>query len=234
MNGCNVIDEEGLVSNSLLPPAVVAATLEFAASEPVTAAVYSGDEALVDTSNALTERLVGVGDAPVRQVDDLSVALGSTGKILLLVRAPRKRTCSGARPTCRVPFVSAQTVRARTQFEESVDGVALRSALAGAVGEGAGLTQALSWMLEVVPSGVNKATAVRALLERWNISPEEAVAIGDGENDAEMLAFVGMGIAMGNGGAAAKAAAQHTVPSNREDGFSVAMEEHVLAQLDKA
>ena len=119
----------------------------------------------------------------------------------------------------------------RTQFDESLDGVAIRSALAGAVSDGADITQALPWMLEVVPRGVNKATAVRALLERWVISAEEIVAIGDGENDAEMLAFAGMGIAMGNGGEAAKAAAQHTVPSNSEDGFSVAMEEYVLAQL---
>ena len=87
-------------------------------------------------------------------------------------------------------------------------------------------------MLEVVPQGVNKATAARVLLDRWDIAPSEAAAIGDGENDAELLQYVGLGVAMGNGAAAAKKAAQHVAPSNTEDGFSVAMEELIISQLD--
>ena len=62
--------------------------------------------------------------------------------------------------------------------------------------------------------------------------PSEAAAIGDGENDAELLQYVGLGVAMGNGAAAAKKAAQHVAPSNTEDGFSVAMEELIISQLD--
>lgn len=40
--------------------------------------------------------------------------------------------------------------------------------------------QALSWALEVVPFGVNKAVAAKALLDRWGIAPQNAAAIGDG------------------------------------------------------
>jgi hydroxymethylpyrimidine pyrophosphatase-like HAD family hydrolase len=36
------------------------------------------------------------------------------------------------------------------------------------------------------------------ILQHLNIEPLEAVAFGDGLNDKEMLALVGLGIAMGN------------------------------------
>ena len=204
MNGCSVfVDESDSVDSSTLPASVVEATLAFCASEGVTAVVYSCDEALVDTDNALTIRLVGVGDAPVRRVDDLNAACENVGKMLLL-------------------------------FDDGLDSTALRRSLASVVDDRAGITQALSWMLEVVPLGVNKATAAKRLLEQWGIAPEEAMAIGDGENDAELLRFVGLGVAMGNGAAAAKEAAQYVVPSNDEEGFSVAMETHVLSKMGES
>ena len=200
MNGCSVVDDSGSVEGKTLPASVVEATLAFCASGGVTAVVYSCDEALVDTTNALTARLAGVGDAPLRRVDDLQVARENTGKMLLLFE------------------------------EDELDCVELRRSLESVVAESAALTQALSWALEVVPLGVNKATAAAALLERWGIAPEDAMAIGDGENDAELLSFVGLGVAMENGAAAAKEAAQYVVPSNSEEGFSVAMEAYVLSQ----
>jgi Cof subfamily protein (haloacid dehalogenase superfamily) len=52
--------------------------------------------------------------------------------------------------------------------------------------------------MDVLPAGGSKAQGIAALLERVGIAPEEAVAFGDGLNDKEMLAFVGLGIAMGN------------------------------------
>lgn len=52
--------------------------------------------------------------------------------------------------------------------------------------------------LEIVSSGVNKATGVEMISEFLNIKPEEIAAIGDNENDAEMLSFVGLGAAVAN------------------------------------
>ena len=37
-------------------------------------------------------------------------------------------------------------------------------------------------------------------MEHLNISKSEAIAFGDGGNDIEMLQYVGLGVAMGNGG----------------------------------
>ncbi|KAL1526705.1 hypothetical protein AB1Y20_015405 [Prymnesium parvum] len=202
MNGGMIVDSAGGVSSTLLPAEVAAATLAFARGEGVTTAFYCGKEVLVETPNELTAKLAAVGDAPHRTIEDLSSAVESVGKVLLL-------------------------------FDETkLDGETLRHSLERAVAATADITQALSWGLEVVPSGVNKATAARLLLDAWGISSEDAMAIGDGVNDVELLSFVGYGIAMGNGAKQAKLVAQYVAPSNSDEGFSIAMEELILAHLE--
>lgn len=52
--------------------------------------------------------------------------------------------------------------------------------------------------MDVLPSDSSKAEGIHAMLKLLNISPEEAIAFGDGLNDKEMLEAVGLGIAMGN------------------------------------
>jgi hydroxymethylpyrimidine pyrophosphatase-like HAD family hydrolase len=71
-----------------------------------------------------------------------------------------------------------------------------------------------------VPLGADKASAARLLLARWGLRPEEAVAIGDGENDVTLLRLCGRSAAMGNGAAAARVAAQHVVGTNGAEGWS--------------
>lgn len=54
---------------------------------------------------------------------------------------------------------------------------------------------------------MNKAKAVIELAQTLDLDLSQVAAIGDGENDVEMLQAVGLGIAMGNACDAAKAAA---------------------------
>jgi Cof subfamily protein (haloacid dehalogenase superfamily) len=54
------------------------------------------------------------------------------------------------------------------------------------------------YAMDILPKNGSKARGIEALLNHLGISPKEAVAFGDGRNDKEMLAFVGIGIAMGN------------------------------------
>lgn len=72
---------------------------------------------------------------------------------------------------------------------------------------------------------VSKLTAIQKVLEHLNICKSEAVAFGDGGNDIEMLQYVGLGIAMGNGGEVLKTKADFVTKKASEGGISFALKE---------
>ncbi|ANF96991.1 Cof-type HAD-IIB family hydrolase [Paenibacillus bovis] len=51
---------------------------------------------------------------------------------------------------------------------------------------------------ELMIPGIHKAIAIADLLDHLQLSREQTIAIGDGMNDAEMLEYCAIGIAMGN------------------------------------
>lgn len=57
------------------------------------------------------------------------------------------------------------------------------------------------------------------MLDYYNISPDQAMAFGDGTNDIEMLETVGHGIAMGNATQDVKAVANEICGSVQDDGI---------------
>ena len=54
------------------------------------------------------------------------------------------------------------------------------------------------------------------------------MAIGDENNDIEMIEYAGLGVAMGNAPAPIKALADVTTTSNEEDGVATAINRYVL------
>jgi Cof subfamily protein (haloacid dehalogenase superfamily) len=82
--------------------------------------------------------------------------------------------------------------------------------------------------LEWNAPGVTKARAVRWLARRQGVPLAQAMAIGDQYNDAEMLAAVGHGVAMGGAPEAVRAAARHQTASFEDDGAALAIEALVL------
>jgi Cof subfamily protein (haloacid dehalogenase superfamily) len=66
--------------------------------------------------------------------------------------------------------------------------------------------------LEFMPRGINKATALAKVAEQLGVLREQVMAFGDGENDVQMLAWAGMGVAMRHGNASAIAAAKLVSP----------------------
>jgi hydroxymethylpyrimidine pyrophosphatase-like HAD family hydrolase len=60
--------------------------------------------------------------------------------------------------------------------------------------------------------GVNKATALAKVAEQFGVLREQVLTFGDGENDVQMLAWAGMGVAMRHGNPAAIAAAKLISP----------------------
>ena len=82
--------------------------------------------------------------------------------------------------------------------------------------------------LEFLAPGVNKGLAVRFLARRLGVDLRDALAIGDQRNDAEMIAEVGMGVAMAGAPDAVRAVARLVAPPLAEEGAAQVIEELVL------
>ncbi|KAK4800455.1 hypothetical protein SAY86_020942 [Trapa natans] len=110
-------------------------------------------------------------------------------------------------------------------FLDSAEGVAtnLRPYWSEATANRANVIQAVPDMLEIVPPGTSKGSGVKMLLDHLGASAEEVIAIGDGENDVEMLELASLGIALSNGSEKAKAVANVIGGSNDEDGAADAI-----------
>lgn len=51
---------------------------------------------------------------------------------------------------------------------------------------------------DLIPDGSSKAVGIGKILDHFGLTPDEAMAFGDGANDIEMLDYVGCSVAMGN------------------------------------
>ena len=78
---------------------------------------------------------------------------------------------------------------------------------------------------------VNKMTGIDMACKLMGITREDVAAIGDGENDVEMIEGCGLGFVVSNACARAKAAATHIVGSNDEAGFAQAIRMILSGQL---
>ena len=81
---------------------------------------------------------------------------------------------------------------------------------------------------ELVPIGHNKATGMKKALDYLGIDVANSYAIGDSENDLDMLEAAGVGIAMGNGTDRAKAAADYVTTDLLDDGIYNALKHFEL------
>ena len=81
-------------------------------------------------------------------------------------------------------------------------------------------TSAVSYRLEISHKNSGKATGLAYVLKLLDITPEETVAFGDGDNDAEMLEFAGLGVAMENATENCKAAADIVCDCCKNDGVA--------------
>jgi len=81
--------------------------------------------------------------------------------------------------------------------------------------------------LEVMRHDASKTNAVKYLLDKFAISREQAIAIGDNYNDKEMIMYAGLGVAMGNAPDPIKAIADYVTDSNEHDGVCKAIEKFV-------
>ena len=90
------------------------------------------------------------------------------------------------------------------------------------------VTYAIGWTawMDIAPQGVTKASALERVRTRLGVPPEHTVAVGDGNNDVDMLRWAGRGVAMGHAPQDVLAAADEVTGSIEEDGAA-----HLLRSL---
>ena len=77
--------------------------------------------------------------------------------------------------------------------------------------------------VDIIPEAGGKAAGMRRFLTRFGLSRLECMAFGDAENDLDMLAYAGIGVAMGNASEAVKHAADYVTASVDEKGIEQAL-----------
>ncbi len=96
------------------------------------------------------------------------------------------------------------------------------------VGDRAIVVQSHARFVEINPLGADKGTGLAWLANHLGIAREQVMAIGDQGNDLTMIEWAGLGVAMGNGNDATKAAANWVAPTIDDDGAAVAIEKFIL------
>ncbi len=84
--------------------------------------------------------------------------------------------------------------------------------------------------IEIVKRGVSKENGLRVLTNHLKIPMDKTVAIGDGEDDIEMIISAGLGVAMWNAPFEVKRVADWVTRSNNEQGVAYMIKEHFRKQ----
>ena len=72
-------------------------------------------------------------------------------------------------------------------------------------------------VVEAITKGINKGEAIKWLCNKYGIDISQAIAMGDSENDIEMIKAAGLGIAVGNAMPNVKQSADFVADTNDND-----------------
>jgi Cof subfamily protein (haloacid dehalogenase superfamily) len=92
------------------------------------------------------------------------------------------------------------------------------------------IVRSFARFVEATDMAASKGQALAFLAEKLRVSQAETMAIGDNDNDVDMVAWAGLGVAMGNGSTAVRAVASHVTETIAQDGAALAIERFILEQ----
>ena len=93
-----------------------------------------------------------------------------------------------------------------------------------AFGERLSVTCGGAVWIDMMNYGVDKGTGLARLCEHLGILPADVIALGDTDNDAEMLSYVGHGYLMANAEERMERFADFRAPSNNDRGVAVVVD----------
>jgi hydroxymethylpyrimidine pyrophosphatase-like HAD family hydrolase len=82
--------------------------------------------------------------------------------------------------------------------------------------------------VEATNLAATKGQALKFLAHKLGVAQDETMAIGDNDNDADMVAWAGLGVAMGNASDAVRKVADYIAPHIGADGAAEAIDRFVL------
>lgn len=89
------------------------------------------------------------------------------------------------------------------------------------------VVKSFDYFCEIANKEATKGNAIKFLANKFGITTDEVMAIGDQNNDIEMVVTAGVGVAMGNGTEEIKAAADYITDTVQNDGFIKAVNKFV-------
>ena len=84
------------------------------------------------------------------------------------------------------------------------------------------------FFMEFFSNKASKAIAMEKLGEKYGITRDAMIAIGDQTNDLPMIEYAGLGVAMGNAVDAVKEKADYITDTNTEEGMAKVLEKFIL------
>ncbi len=84
------------------------------------------------------------------------------------------------------------------------------------------------YAVDIMLKDSDKAKGILAVLQYYNLKPENAMSLGDNPNDIEMLQFTGVSVAMGNAVKEVKEVADYVTDDIDKDGWANAMKHYKL------
>ena len=97
-------------------------------------------------------------------------------------------------------------------------------------GFGCGTGSSVPHLLEISDASAGKGAALRRLAQHLDIPREQIAAFGNEENDLDMIAFAGVGVAVANSPAHVRDCANFVTGSNDEDGVADFLERYLIQQ----
>lgn len=201
LQGLAIYDAAGTIQQQLiLEPQIVRQVVTFGEDRGFTMMLYSGTRIMVRAADAeLAERFGAYHEIPAEVIGPLQNVVG-TLPINKVIAVGEPRAITG-----------------------------LRWQLTMQIGGAARVMQAgVPEMLEVLPPGASKGWALRQLLKTLKIDAANVMAVGDAENDIEMIQLAGIGVAMGQAAQPVKDAADYVTATCDADGVAEALERFVL------
>lgn len=144
----------------------------------------------------------------VTRVSDATRSYTALSKVEPIVLGSWDALFAAGRPTKIVAIAPREAVERQV--------VALRERF----GDRLYVVQSQPTFLEIADPSVNKGAALAYLAERLGVPMNEVVAVGDGQNDLDMIRAAGLGVAMGGGNPELRATADRLTGSLAEDGVA--------------